>query len=839
MDSEMIKSGTIKIALAAFMANLGLLAGRGDGDNGSSTAHNFGEWSVFLTKKNKEKFPGELCMPEWGEGESFIELLSGFINPVTPMRKIINASWFMALGIKNSDFPDSLKTLGLSEKDRLFPILEKISLEDKRSDQGYEYCYPLKPVSKDHIFPVPIDDETPDSSGNYEELFSEFCSKIGEIGNKDNLHVWFEHFDSLVMRYVSQAPSVIPGRKRSDISIYDHSKTTAAIASAIYSFHAEDGSLDDDSISDYDRKKFLIISGDFYGIQNFIFTGYGESGKFRSKILRGRSFFVSLLSELSADMVCREFGLPVTSTLISAAGKFIILAPNTEGRRAKLDEVEKKINNWLIKIAYGETLIGFSSVEASCDDLLSANFADTLDRIEMAGQEKKYSCLNLGEYEQANDDYLDRFKADYDPPLCSVCHKRPSTHRPRDIAIGGVKLQKAACAICRDHIFLGTNLVKKASPKDNRLFEKIFGRYQLEFKNGHIHIKCHDKLVKIWALWDSGEAPIFTIKPIRGYVPVHTAPKDQEELRLLEKLNHRELQEEAGSGREIPKTLNYIACMSKNMEGDAVRGTEALGVMKADVDDLGMIMSCGIKDQENNLSVMAAFSRQMNHYFTVFLPGCLESEKAYQNIYTVFAGGDDMFLIGPWNKMIDFSYQLRNKFKQYVCENPEIHFSSGITVHKAGSSIDSIAILAEEALEKSKNESSEKNRFTKNSFTIFSETKKWAEFSDLMAIRDKLKEWVSRKYIDKAMLHRLNRLIELAREEFHTINQKTIHIGDLKCTKWRFMLAYTIERNISIKDKNIDADEKKKEIEQKIAGWIYKYAGSMKIPLWDVLYNLR
>lgn len=49
-----------------------------------------------------------------------------------------------------------------------------------------------------------------------------------------------------------------------------------------------------------------LIGGDFYGIQNFIFSDSGEAGKHRSKILRGRSFAVSLLCELTADMICRK-----------------------------------------------------------------------------------------------------------------------------------------------------------------------------------------------------------------------------------------------------------------------------------------------------------------------------------------------------------------------------------------------------------------------------------------------------------------------------------------------------------------------------------------------------
>jgi len=87
-------------------------------------------------------------------------------------------------------------------------------------------------------------------------------------------------------------------------------------------------SLEEDSVRNSKEHKFLIVNGNFQGIQNFIFSGYGDIRKYRSKILRGRSFAVSLLSELAADMLCREIGLPFTSVILNAAGRFTILAPN-------------------------------------------------------------------------------------------------------------------------------------------------------------------------------------------------------------------------------------------------------------------------------------------------------------------------------------------------------------------------------------------------------------------------------------------------------------------------------------------------------------------------------
>lgn len=37
----------------------------------------------------------------------------------------------------------------------------------------------------------------------------------------------------------------------------------------------------------------------------------------------------------------------------------------------------------------------------------------------------------------------------------------------------------------------------------------------------------------------------------------------------------------------------------------------------------------------------------MNFFFVVYLPHLLKTHPDFRDVYTVFAGGDDLFLIGP------------------------------------------------------------------------------------------------------------------------------------------------------------------------------------------------
>ena len=87
---------------------------------------------------------------------------------------------------------------------------------------------------------------------------------------------------------------------------------------------------------DWDEEKLLLIQGDFFGIQEFIFATGGETQRRAAKLLRGRSFYVSLLTECAALAILDRLALPPTSQVINAAGKFLIVAPNTDATRAAL-----------------------------------------------------------------------------------------------------------------------------------------------------------------------------------------------------------------------------------------------------------------------------------------------------------------------------------------------------------------------------------------------------------------------------------------------------------------------------------------------------------------------
>ena len=431
----------------------------------------------------------------------------------------------------------------------------------------------------------------------------------------------------------SSIPAARAGDVIPDVSLYDHSKATAALATAIYLYHQEQNSLQTDAIRNDKEYKFLMVNGNFQGIQNFIFKGYGDTKKYRSKILRGRSFAVSLLSELAADMICREIELPFTSVILGAAGGFTILAPNIPGVTEALKRMKEKINDWLFDVSYGETVICFSSLEASCDDFVSGNFIRLWGKKGKLNEETKFSRINLDKYGGAIEGYLNSFNNTLEPPLCHICGKRPATRKATESDY--VKDASSSCDLCRDHVFLGTKLAKEdrlaivesgASTEQgkDRLLNPVFGKYQVIFPgNKSEELIQNGKLLKYWDInFSRLDFSGVTVKFINGYVPV-CRNEDRKDKLVLTSAKADEILEDIWPG--APKSLTHIACKAKNpaKEENKFCGMEALGVLKADVDNLGILMACGLKPEQFTLSRLATLSRQLNSYFAVYLPNFL------------------------------------------------------------------------------------------------------------------------------------------------------------------------------------------------------------------------
>ncbi|HMM45154.1 MAG TPA: type III-A CRISPR-associated protein Cas10/Csm1 [Candidatus Macondimonas sp.] len=641
---------------------------------------------------------------------------------------------------------------------RQLTLFEQVRLfDDERSrTQSHAWRYPLKALSPQTIFPVEAKACEPKNNdaaqAEYRALWREFSARLEDIppAHRANLPLWLDHFDTLWQCYTQAIPAATAGNTKPEVSLYDHSRTTAALAAALWRFHHDRGDDPDATAralrqrSDWDEDKFLLVQGDFSGIQDFIFATGGETQKRAAKLLRGRSFYVSLLTECAALRVLEALGLPPTSQIINAAGRFLIVAPHSPAVLAALAEVQREFDAWFLQHSFGQTGIGLATLPASCNDFRHGSgdaspFKELMRRLFENQEEGKLRRLGLCG-EAAPEPIFRNFLEAFDPDkrACAVDGRSPATE-PLEGTTHYISLLAA------DQIAAGgwlasddkeRLLITRAPIGHGALRVPIFG-YHAAFTGSEEASGRFGALARSGELrraWDyslplDAAAPLwagYARRAVNGYVPRFDEKSAQDDWRYGGI--------EDGDDERRPgavKTLNHLACEDKrlNEHGKAV-GVEALMTLKGDVDNLGLIFQRGL--EHYSFAKMAALSRQMNAFFTVHLPALCRGR--FPNTYTVFAGGDDFFLIGPWQQTLLLARQMRADFARYVAHNPELHFSAGLSMTKPGLPIRDLGNLAEETLEQAKAVGpKEQPAKCKNAVSAYGRAVPWARFEQLLA----------------------------------------------------------------------------------------------------------
>ena len=730
---------------------------------------------------------------------------------------------------------------------RLQTLFEQIHIGNAADQSSLKWCYPLKPLSAESIFPQLREKIEPAENARaqeeYRQLWQQFQLGLSKIpaSHRQNWHLWLDHFDTLWQSYTQAIPSATAFNTKPEVSLYDHSKTTAALAAALWRWHEAQGQTDEaaasrlDKRSDWDEEKILLIQGDFFGIQNFIFASGSQTNKRAAKLLRGRSFQVSLFAELAALKILEACQLPPTSQILNAAGKFMIVAPNTEEVKQALAKVRGEINAWFLQHTFGQVGLGLAMQPASCNDFVGkTRFAQLVKNSFAVLETAKLQRFDLTSNAPC---VLD---ADYSKHgVCQYNQQLPADKETDGIALANLS---------HDQITLGSLLTKydrlmvlnngssiSNNANTHKLLLPIFGFYIAFTEEEAISGKFGSEakagtLLRCWdfslpdlsqTLWQG-----YARRYINAYVPRFSEGDEWLEGKYGSIKDADDVSEvKIGN----PKTFNHLACEERHSEdGKNFIGKIAIATLKGDVDNLGTIFQQGL--QTPTFAKMAALSRQMNHFFSLWLPAYCA--KHYSNTYTVFAGGDDFFMIGPWRQTQQLAAEMRQKFQAYVTHNAGITFSAGIAISKPGLPLTKLSAYAEQALEEAK--AYQSGERSKNAISLYGETVSWLDWSqinDAEAQIDRLKDayGLSTNYV-YGMLEFCH-LAEKARE------------GDITASMWRSRFAYRTRRYVNLQ-KNIVGKDAKQNAYAQLTQVFYqngieKLGSCYRIPLFNHFYLLR
>ena len=553
---------------------------------------------------------------------------------------------------------------------------------------------PAGPHMRDAIFPAQFAEYQPGDMnkllGSFGRDFSAFARDCGE--RKLDFDCLATHLADIVYRHTWCIPSNTQERIP-DVSLFDHMKTTAAIAACLYQYHTRTESLDEKSIRTPEEPRFLLAAGDVSGIQQYIFGIAAAAGGVARK-LRARSLFVQLCSEVSAHRILRTLKLPLWNLLMNSGGNYYLLLPNLPEAVPALEQIRSDIDTWFLKTMNGELALnlawhpfgddgfrpadkpgsGFSSVVSDAKTILGLK------------KQRRFAAVTQREDSWKDDDFV--MDASYEGrSACTSCGKFPGEIATDDGSV---------CVDCHRQSEIGAHL-----PRADRLWF---------FDNAN-----------------TGKLPIL------GYsVSVGGRPARGERPYLAMKLNNPDLKDLS----EWPAASKYMATYVARSDdrvltfgemASAASGQKLLGFLKADVDRLGELFVFGLRREDSSfdtISRQATLSRLLDMFFTGWVESLLSAE--FKNCYTVFSGGDDLFLVGPWNEIVSLAGRVQADFTQF-CGNPQLTMCAGIAVTKPDYPIARAAELVEQELKRSKSSD------TKDSITMLGTTLKWSEWAKVKA----------------------------------------------------------------------------------------------------------
>lgn len=502
------------------------------------------------------------------------------------------------------------------------------------------------------------------------------------------------------------------------ISFYDVVKSAAAFYTCL-----ERGQTD---------APFLLVSGDFSGIQDIIYT-ISSSGALKS--LRARSFMLELLSEHIIYEIQEATSSGRYSLIFSGGGGFSLLVPNTPENQNAIDAFVEIVNSWTLDQFGFQLFLAFHCEPLGVDALKNSHFAGVWELMaDKLGEQKQRKFWNHSDFEGLFQPKTPKQLANQD--ACQITHrddlrdeemkKLPEVGKVSQLAYHlwwlGDLLTEFNCIIRRsvsEKREDGTLLFPTHTSQANN--------YQyVEYKAcSFSEVSDYDArwLVNSWELenYDEKTFPLLYGNYVRS---VADLPDEAQRSDMEEYQQDHEKQMSHPEG-----TTASFTGLAKSADG-----AEFIGCLRMDVDDSSDFFSGGQLKLGVGFAVNSNLSRSMNLFFKGHLNEICgrelgqadaplniteNSKTGGRNVSIVYAGGDDLFIVGAWNDVAELAFDINTCFRAFSCWNANVHLSGGLTLHKPKFPLYQMANMAKQAEHAAKaNENSETGE-KKNSLSLF------------------------------------------------------------------------------------------------------------------------
>ncbi|MCB8762220.1 type III-A CRISPR-associated protein Cas10/Csm1 [Planktothrix agardhii] len=559
--------------------------------------------------------------------------------------------------------------------------------ETGKNEDNNEHYYPVGVIANvDPVIPYPLDSKP--NLTDYQKFVKDELEKL-KLEDRENLSL----LTLLIEKYGSCLSYGDP-----NIALIDMARSTAAVAAALADYPEAD--------------QIALIAGDLSGIQNFIYTISSEGAL---KSLRARSFYLELVAEEIVQQLLEKqaLDLPRTSVIYAGGGNLYILAPKTEQIEKTINDVKTNFNEWLYDKFKGKIFLALACHFFPVSQVATTEFAKNWnDAIKEVNKQKSRKFINKL-------DKLLGYEISYEQ-RCRVCHRDDTddlqalNHQEPDSV--------QACPICQEMFELGGKLLEvkaiiRSTEKEikNVKTEPI----TFELSSGTVYYHVFDKskpvlkytdttlLVNNWTIED------YKFRFFRKAVPLFLGQYAQQ----------------SSKEEEQDKTMRAGEFCEKS------QGIKRVGYLRMDVDNLGKIFAKGFQNKTiQNLPRITGLSRLMTYFFKVYLNSlaknrCTNLPKGSDslnsgdrpNLLFIYAGGDDLFISGTWNEIVDFAFDIYQAFRGYTGYNPNITLSGGISLADVKFPLYQAANESGEAENKAKGNG-------RDSLGLFGEVFKWDEW---------------------------------------------------------------------------------------------------------------
>lgn len=507
---------------------------------------------------------------------------------------------------------------------------------------------------------IPYPTSTPVSE-QLDVLKQEVQKTLQELSSKD-----WENFSLLFLILEKYGSYLSFGE--ADVAFFDRVRATAAVAASL-------GKAPD-------AANLCLVAGDLSGIQPFIYT-ISSDGALKS--LRARSFYLELVAEEMTQRLLDRLELPRTNVIYTGGGKSFLLAPATEHTYQVVSQLRNIFNDWLLSKFQGKVFLNLGAHKFPAAAVSTKGFAKHWEALI-----QKLAVQKSRKFDNQIEKLL--HQQDTHEP-CKVCHRddlRSEELKP----LGGNGAE--ACPTCNEMFDLGQKLYRVETlvrTQEEKIENSVPLKKPIAFELGDQTIYYHLFKAEKPILSNDSKAVAKAIYLINNWdVSLYKFEHFKNPTLLLLGNYGQFVEAEDKNTKKTYKTFITAAGMT-----NCAQGIKRVGHLRMDVDRLGKIFANGL-GEHYTLPRLAGLSRQMSYFFKVYLNSLAENRQQnflnHQNTYGlkslskndrknllfIYSGGDDLFVTGAWNELVEFAFDVYQSFRVYTGQHPDITLSGGVSL---------------------------------------------------------------------------------------------------------------------------------------------------------------